>query len=246
MDDDKSLGPLRLLRRILAARQGDVRAKVDVYHLRGVITFVAIFAATIVLPGLLLAYYGVAGIRAQQRAGAAEVSRVADAAADAFQASIEAQFKSFEDATLNRLKKGQSVTTGVRELADTLRVVFLLDDEGQLVTPRPPDGADPIEDQELFFFAPWQAALQAERSREFARAATLFAQAAREARAPDLKGQAIYARANAALRAGETHLTEQLFTEVLGGYAAVRDAYGFRLGDLARLKLGELRLARDP
>ncbi|MFN7145265.1 MAG: sensor histidine kinase, partial [Myxococcota bacterium] len=44
----------------------------------------------------------------------------------------------------------------------------------------------------------------------------------------------------------ETHLAEQLFTEVLGGYAAVRDAYGFRLGDLARLKLGELRLARDP
>ncbi len=246
MGDDKSLGPLRLLRRILAARRGDVRAMVDVYHLRGVITFVGIFAATIVLPGLLLAYYGVAGIRAQQRAGEVEVDRVASAAADAFQSGIEAQFQSFEDATLNRLKSGQSVTTGIREISDTLRVVFRFDAEGQLVSPLPPDGADPAEDQELFFFAPWQAALRAERQKDYSRAAGLFAQAAREARAPDLKGQAVYARANAALRAGEVYLAEQLFAEVLTGYAAVRDAYGFRLGDLARLKLGELRLARDP
>ena len=69
MDDDKSLGPVRLLRRLLAARRGDVRAMVDLYHLRGVLTFVGIFAATIVLPGLLLAYYGVAGIRAHGLGG---------------------------------------------------------------------------------------------------------------------------------------------------------------------------------
>lgn len=246
MNEDNGLGPLRLLRRLLAARQGDVRAMVDVYHLRGVLTFVAIFAATIVLPGLLLAYYGVAGIRAQQRAGAAEVERVASAAADAFQVSLAAQFKAFEDGTLNRLNSGQSVTAGIRELSPGLRVVFRFDAEGNLVTPLPPDGADPAEDQQLFFFVPWRAAIAAERQRDFPRAMALFGQAAREARAPDVKGQALYARANAALRAGETHLAEQLFTDVQSGYSAVRDAYGFRLGDLARLKLGELRLARDP
>ncbi len=246
MDDDKSLGPLRLIRRVLAARRGDVRAKVDVYHLRGVLTFVGIFAATIVLPGLLLAYYGVAGIRAQQRAGVAEVERIAAAAADLFQLGAEAQFQSFEDATLNRLKAGQSVAAGVREISDSLRVVYRFDAEGKLVSPLPPDGVDPAEDQELFFFAPWQAALRAERAKDYGRAASLFAQAARDARAPDLVGQAIYARANAALRAGDIQFAEQLFTDVLNGYAAVRDAYGFRLGDLARLKLGELLLGRDP
>jgi hypothetical protein len=93
VDDDKSLGPVRLLRRLLAARRGDVRAMVDVYHLRGVLFFVLVFAATIVLPGLLLAYYGVAGIRAQQRAGAEEVERVATGAADNFQVGVEALFK---------------------------------------------------------------------------------------------------------------------------------------------------------
>ncbi len=246
MDDDKSLGPLRLLRRVLAARRGDVRAKVDLYHLRGVLTFVGIFAATIVLPGLLLAYYGVAGIRAQQRAGAAEVERVASGAADSFQGGVESLFKGFEDGTLNRLKSGQSVTTGLRELSDSLRVVFRYDGDGALVFPRAPGAEDALEDQDLFFFAPWQAALRAERAKDFPRAASLFAQATREARAPDIQGQAIYARANAAQRAGELFLAEQLYTEVLGGFAAVRDAYGFRLGDLARLKLGELRLARDP
>ena len=219
---------------------------VDVYHLRGVLFFVLVFAATIVLPGLLLAYYGVAGIRAQQRAGAAEVERVATSAADNFQVGVEALFKGFEDGTLNRLKSGQSVTSGLRELSESLRVVFRYDGEGKLVFPRPPDDGEGLEDQELFFFAPWQAALHAERQGEFTRASTLFAQAAREARAPDLRGQAVYARANTAHRAGELYLAEQLYTEVLTGYAAVRDAYGFRLGDLARLKLGELRLARDP
>ncbi|MES2641582.1 MAG: HAMP domain-containing sensor histidine kinase [Myxococcota bacterium] len=244
--DDKSLGPLRLLRRVLAARRGDVRAKVDLYHLRGVFTFVGVFAATIVLPGLFLAYYGLAGIRAQQRAGAAEVERVATGAADNFQVGVEALFQGFEDGTLNRLKTGQSLTSGLREISDSLRVVFRYDSEGALVFPRSPDAEDSLEDQELFFFAPWQAALRAERQQDYPRAAVLFAQAAREARAPELKGQAIYARANAAQRAGELFLAEQLFTEVGSGYAAVRDAYGFRLGDLARLKLGELRLARDP
>ncbi|MDP2317436.1 MAG: HAMP domain-containing sensor histidine kinase [Pseudomonadota bacterium] len=246
MDDEKNLGPLRLLRRVLAARRGDVRAKVDLYHLRGVLTFVAIFAATIVLPGLLLAYYGVAGIRAQQRAGAAEVERVASGAGDNFQVGVDSLFKGFEDNTLNRLKSGQSVTSGLREISESLRVVFRYDAEGALRFPRSPDSEDALDDQELFFFAPWQAALRSERLHEFGRAAFFFGQAAREARAPDVKGQAIYARANAAHRAGEIFLAEQLYTEVLTGYAAVRDAYGFRLGDLARLKLGELRLGRDP
>lgn len=246
MDEEKSLGLLRLLRRLIAARRGDVSAKVDLYHLRGVLNFVGIFAATIVLPGLLLAYYGVVGILAQRGAVAAETDRAAAAAADAFQLGVTAHFKRFEDATLNRLKADQSVTTGIRELSDTLRVVYRFDADGQLVAPLPRDGADPAEDQELFFFAPWQDALAAERAGDAARAATLFAQAVREARSPDLQGQALYARARATMRAGDVHVAEQLFSEVLGGYAAVRDVYGFRLGDLARLKLGELRMARDP
>jgi signal transduction histidine kinase len=228
------------------ARRGDVRAKEDLYHLRGVLTFVGIFAATIVLPGLLLAYYGVAGIRAEQRAGAAEVERVANAAAEGLAKSVEAQFRSFEDATLNRLKSGQSVATGLREISEALRVVFRYDADGVLVSPLPPDASDPLEDQELFLFSTWQAAQRAERQKDPARAAVLYAQAAREARGQRFKGQALFARANTTLRAGEVHLAEALFTEVLTGYAGVRDTYGFRLGDLARLKLGEMKLARDP
>ena len=244
--DDKSLGPLGLLRRLLEARRGDVRAMVDIYHLRGVLTFVGIFAATIVLPGLLLAYYGVVGVRAQQRAGAAEVERVAGATADAFQTALDARFRGFEDGVLNRLKGGQSLTTGLRELSDDLRVVYRFDADGALVSPRPAESVDPTEDQQLFFFTPWREALRAERSGDFARAASLFGQAAREARAADLKGQALYARANAAQRVGDLAVAEQLFGEVASGYAAVRDTWGFRLGDLARLKLGEMVLARDP
>lgn len=219
----------------------------DLYHLRGVLTFVGIFAATIVLPGLFLAYYGVAGIRAEQRVGAdAEVERIATAAADGFATSVAALFQSFEDATLNRLKSGQSVREIARSPVEALRVVFVFDVDGAMVWPRPLEAADPLEDQALFASARWRAAQDRERAKEPLVAANLFAQAGREARSERVKGQALFARANATLRAGEASLAEALFREVLAGFSGVRDAYGFRLDDLARLKLAELHLLKHP
>lgn len=231
----------------------------DLYHLRGVITFVGIFAATIVLPGLLLAYYGIVGIRAEQRAGVADVERQANAAADLFAVGLEGLFKSFEDATLNRLKSGQSVTTGLREMSEVLRVVFRFDVDGVLASPLARGELHPLEDQALFFFSSLQNASRLERQGDAAkesdpaaanalymRAAAAATTAVREASDPGVRGQATFARGNALLRAGEVHAAEALFTEVVAQHAAVRDAYGFRLGDLARLKLGEIEMARNP
>lgn len=218
----------------------------DLYHLRGVLTFVAIFAATILLPGLLLAYYGFIGIRAEQRAGVADVERQANATADAFAEGLERLFKSFEDATLNRLKSGQAVTTGLAEMSETLRVVFRFDADGNVVSPFQLAPIDPVEDQAFFFFAPLQVGDRLQRLGDPARAALLFNQAAREARGERARGQATFSRANALHQAGEVYAATALFEEVAAEYRDVRDAHGFRLGDLARLKLGEIAMARDP
>lgn len=218
----------------------------DLYHLRGVLTFVAIFAATILLPGLLLAYYGFIGIRAEQRAGVADVERQANATADAFAEGLERLFKSFEDATLNRLKSGQAVTTGLAEMSETLRVVFRFDADGHVVSPFVVAPFDPVEDQALFFFGPLQVGERLQRLGDPARAALLFSQAARDARGPRARGQALFARANALHQVGDVHTATALFEEVAAQYPDVRDGHGFRLGDLARLKLGEIAMARDP
>lgn len=256
MSSGGSLGPLQLLRRVVDARAGNVRAMQDLYHLRGVITFVAVFAATIALPAMLLAYYGIAGIRAEQRASDADVERAANYAAETLEADIQRRFVSFEATTLLRLSTGQSLNRGLGEIADGLRVVFRFDRDGDLVSPFRRGEATGVDDQEFYFSGSWAAAAAASQAAGSTtgpaanalhlKAASLYKDAGREARGERERAQASFQRAASLYRAGELRQAEAAFTEVGERYPGVRDAWGFRLGDLSRLKRGEILLSRDP
>lgn len=241
-----SFGPLEIVRRVLAARLGEVRALEEMYHLRSVWNFVAVFAATIVVPGIVLTWYGFAGIRAEQRAGTAEVSREAEIVANALSSDIDAYFQAFENATLNRMKSGQSLTSGISEISDVLRVVYLFDSDGRLVAPFSREAASDPAATDLFALPRWQEAWQAERREDWPRAADRYAALAREAPGLREQGHALFARGRALDRAGDTAAAEAVWTEVLRQFPTVRDPWGFRLGDLARLRLGENRLIREP
>lgn len=52
----------RVLRRLLAGSRGEVRALEQAIHLEGVLRFIGLFLLTMVLPAILLAYFGVASI----------------------------------------------------------------------------------------------------------------------------------------------------------------------------------------
>ena len=240
----RDLGPLSLLRSLLAARRGDVRAMEDVYHLRGVLTFVAVFLATIGLPGLLLVYYGIVGIRADELAVAAEVRRRSDAASGEFKLDLEASFQQFQNAALGRLTSGQSVYTGQKELSDALRVVFRFDGEGNLAPPFLASTVYQLEDQAFLLFDTWQEAQAAEREQRWERAATLYAQAARQTHSKRDRARCAYNRARALDRATQTREAEVIWQQLIEERG--RDLYGFRIGDLARLELGQVRLKRDP
>lgn len=246
MDSGRGTSPWRLIRRIIDARRGDVRAMEDVYHLRGVLTFVLLFAATIVLPGLMLAYYGVAGIRADEMAGSAELQRKGTSTASELQRRVEQMFQSFEDATNNRLKSGQSATTGLGELTPELRVVFRFNDAGELASPflRPTEAS--LAPQDMLLCAPWAEGEAAERQADYPRAAALYAQAAREAETNNARGQALFARARALQRADDLPMAESVYQDVLADYANERENHGFRLGDIARLRIGEILFRRSP
>lgn len=231
-------GLWRLVRRILDARRGDVRAMEDVYHLRGVLNFVLVFAATIVLPGLMLAYYGVAGIQADELASAAALQRKANNAGDLVKTRVEEWFQGFEDAANNRLKNGQSVFTSQAALSPALRVAFRFDGQGNLLPPFLRQSPDPDDVQELLFFPPWQEAQAASRVGDHARAALLYQQAARQAQTRRALASALYLRARELGLAGDNTKAEALFRELLAQHGEVRETHGFRLGDLARLRLG--------
>ncbi len=242
MDGRKNVGLLGLIRRYVEARRGNVRAMEDLYHLRGVAMFVGVFGATVVVPGLLLAYYGIAGLRAEERAGLVDVERQANATARVVVTDVERIFTDFEEATLNRLKFGQSVTSALRGLSPYLRVVLRFDPEGALVAPFVRDDGGDFTPDDLFFHTPTRFA----RSSEAPQAAGHWALALREVQDAEARAYATFGRANAHLLLGELTSATPLLEQVAGEANGVRDPRGFRLGDLARLRLGEALLQRSP
>ncbi len=245
MTPASGLGPLRILQRVLAARRGDPRAKEDIYHLRGALKFLAVFAATIALPGLLLSYYGLAGIAAQRDAAQAQVARDAELAADTLSTRIEAEFVAFENAALTRLKTGKSLHLRLNELSPAVRVVFRFDRQGTLAAPfvRAPPAASAARWR---LSEAWSEAGAAELAGDYSAAAAAYAAFGKHTSLPAAKGDAAFARARSLLRAGDSRAAEAAFKDVERNYRAVRSVEGFRLGDLARYKLAELVVARDP
>ncbi len=213
----------------------------DLFHLRGVLTLLVLFAATIALPAVLLAYYGLAGVRAEQAAGAADIRRRADAAIAAVRRDTDARLGAFESAARARIASSGSLAADLRELSPGLRAVFRFDEEGDLTGPFVRPRTQPAPAATFRLFAPLAAA----RAAPPARAAFLYGEAAREAADPATRAWALYQRAGALAAAGRGAEAEGAYRRVETEFPTVRDPWGFRLGDLARLRSGELLLGRD-
>ena len=242
----------RLLQRLilgrLRVRYGEVGGLKEMYYLRGVLTFVAVFAATVALPALLLAWYGFQGIRAEQRAGTAEVERVGELAAAAAVAETERYFSSFEDAVLNRLKSGESLYTSIGELSDALRVVYRFGGDGELQSPfRAPDGGEiEPDDDQILFSAPGAMDAWRTGARDAAASLPLYARARQQARGDRAAAALLIQHAHMLLQTGDNAAADADYLEALQRYGDLRDGYGFRIGDIARLKRGEILLGQDP
>ena len=233
--------------RLLARDRGEVRALSDLMQLRGPLQFVAIFAFTIIAPGIILAYFGWASIRSEELSVRAEALTKADATANVMAAQVEGLFTTFEGSVRERLERGQSPMERLPELSPALLVAFRIDDTGKLAAPFAPPIARPILDQTFFLSSPWRDAELAEQSGgDPMRAAGLYAEAAEQARGLTPLGHAAFARGRALMKAGQTNEAKAVFADVVANFGSVRDLRGFRLGDLARLKRGEILLGEEP
>ncbi|MCB9741026.1 MAG: HAMP domain-containing histidine kinase [Alphaproteobacteria bacterium] len=235
---------LRALSRVLAPDL-KVRSSADLGQIRGQLRLFGLFALTILLPGLLLAAVGVGSIQGEELALWDEVGRRAELAADTVILQTELSFSSFEDNTRQRLESGRSPVDALGELSPYLLVAFRVDESGRVAAPFNRQRGDAVRDHSLLLSEAWREAAELEQHSPLEGAAA-FHDIEGEARGLQAKGMARFAEARALIRAGRRPLAEQLLADVVADYGAVRDLYGFRLGDLARLRRGELLLDREP
>ena len=236
----------QFLRRLLAPGRGDVRAMEDALHIEGVLRFVGVFAITIVLPASLLAYFGVASISVEEKSVWAEVERDGEAAADGFGTQVARRFSLFERRLADRLGSGRSPLEAGGELDPDLLLALRFDQDGWLEAPFVREDPTPGVGQTALFDPRWQAARAAEQAGEApARVVGLYGSAVRSATDPSVEGRARYDQARMLARTGERNAAIAQLDVVIRRVPLVRDPWGMRLGDLARLERGVLVAAED-
>ncbi len=237
---------LRLAARLLApSKGGEVQALQQLLELRGQFRFFWVFLITVVLPGLALAYFSLSSLRSEEFQVRMDTERRAQTLAAAVISRSEALFGGFESAVRRRLESGRSVVDSVGEISPYLLLALRLDGQGRLAAPfHPPEEIPPV-DQAAYFSDTWRAARRNEApGGDSLLAAELYGEAFDTARGRQAKGQALFSRGRALMKASQPTEAALVFTEVVLEYTDIRDIHGFLLGDLARLKLSEIDLVQ--
>lgn len=232
--------------RLLARRRGEVRAIQDLRHLREVARFAGVFTVTLLLPALALSYLALSSSRSEELSLDADLRARATALSAQLTDELADIFEGFEERTRQRLRLGESPITDLEGLSPYLRGAYRFDAAGELVAPFVlPDESLPEEPA-----AAWRDLADAAR-RETARgrhgaAADLWARAASESRSPRAEAEARLGQARSLIAGGREQQALDLLADLYADHAALRDRYGFRIGDLAALLRAEVSFARDP
>ena len=237
---------LRELARRLAPDRSETQRMRDVRALRGQLRLGSIFMLTVALPGLALAWIGFQSIRGEELSVFEAVREQSDLEIRDLMNDGESIFTDFEDSVRGRLEAGQSPLDNTATMSPFLQVAFRLDRNGDVQAPFDPEAVPPVVDQGFYFSQTWRSAAAAEEAGTYDLAAELYARAATKARSIHELGDARYAEGRVLMRAGRTSDAGEVFADVVSEFGDVRNLQGFRLGDLARLKRGELLMTLDP
>ena len=203
------------------------------------------FGLLIVLPVMLLAYFALASTQgASQSLDAMLTPRTSPILLQVHEQEREI-FADFEARVTGRAQRGQSAVHNIQELSPYLRAAYQLDAGGRLLRPflPPPDLPElgPVE-QEPLEYTPeyvesWHEGLNAEAAGQHVLAAAHFKAAEESVSNQRLRGQARLAYARVLTKTGQG---ENVYSDIISDYGAVRDPRNFLIGDLARLAQGEL------
>lgn len=219
----------------------------DALHLAGVLRFVGIFLATIVLPALMLGWIGIRSIRGSELDLLADARRQGEVAARAFAESLDRRFSSFEQELTTRLEAGRFGFDSPRELHPDLVVSLRFDADMQLDAPFRAEevgrtfGGGPLD------MRAWRAADRlAREGGDLQRAEAAFVLAEGMLARPDEQARARFDRGRMLLLGPSPELGEALLRQLALEHGGLRDPWGFRFSDLVALKLGERAMAQDP
>lgn len=235
----------RIALRLLARSRGEVRAIQDLRLLREVGRFAGIFAVTLLLPAATLSWLALSSIRSEELSIDADLRTRAAGMSTQVGQDLSTVFARFEDRARARLRRGESPIGELEALSPYLRGAYRFDATGALVAPfeLSPDPTIPVPTAAYLKQARAARLLEdrspVEASRAWSAAATI-------ARHPMYEAEARIGEARAEALGGNERGAEDLLADLFADHALLRDALGFRVGDLALLKRGEIRFRRDP
>ena len=231
---------------MLSGERGEVRALQDALRLQRLLQFIGLLAATILLPSILLAYFGVSSIQGEELAKTEEVLRLAEGAGDAIWSQSERPFSDFERAVRTRLQAGLSPLDSANELHPNLVVALKLNDQQEIEAPFFRGGKASAEPVDFLFNHQANVASTLEtQGGDPSVVARLYGRAARTTRTRQAQVRFMFDRARMLSTAGRTAEADIALNELMREHAQVRDPWGFRMQDLVRLHRAETLRARD-
>ncbi len=131
MSSNLSFGT-RILAMVLQSRMGRVRAVEQALRMQGVMRFLGLAIGSIILPAIVLAYFGLSSIKDQEQDAILEMEEVAQNVALAFLQEINTEIIGFEQTIQAVLVAGQ---TPLRLMHNEQRIAFRFDRDNQMVAP---------------------------------------------------------------------------------------------------------------
>lgn len=204
-----------------------------------------VFAATILIPSILLAYLALSSSRTDELSLELELRERGEAIATQLHHDLRGTYYQFEQATLARLSRGQSPLNHLTELTPYLKVGFRFDQSGVLVAPFEMESPDYLEQPSTAFRAGHAYAQQLEQEKHYDQAALHYRAAGALTQTPAFFREAQLGEARSLWKAGNKADSTVLLIR-LSEEKNTRDRFGFRFRDLAILKLAEFQLDDNP
>ena len=237
---------VRILRWLMRGRGSQIKAMEDALRLRRSLRIIALGSAMILMPSMLLAYFGISSVQGEELAVMDDIKGQAEGAADSYVVQYERGFTAFEEAVIDRLEAGRSPLEDPRELHPSVLVALKLDANLAVKAPFYRGLLRLNEPIEYLFDPEIQRAMSADRRGEDPSIVSrLYARAARNAVSPQTRARMIFDRARLLDQNGRSGDAQGLFDEVHKVHGDVRDPWGFRMADLVELYLAEQMLSRN-
>lgn len=231
---------------MLGRRRGQVAAMQDLRNLVAISRFLGLFAATILLPMLLLVVLAVSSIGAEEAGLSRELRKRSDSLAEALAQIVVDEGDSLRIAVLARLARRESLFVDHLALSPELRAVFRFDPDGELLAPFD-RRTDTLASAPPSAWVTLRRLAQIESS--FGRhsdAALLWERAGFSVERDMWAAEAELGAAREAWRAGDIIGARERLERIANERVGVRDSRGMRVSDVAALLRAETIFARDP